>query len=121
MSEKRDSALLLEDILICVSKIQKYTQGLSYHEFINAEMTKDAVVRNFEIIGEASSRFDSDFRIENSEIEWKRIVGLRNKLIHDYTGVNYQIVWDIIQNYLEELRFQVQNVLNKIQKTQDKP
>lgn len=115
MSEKRDSSLLLEDIIICIDRILLYTKETSYNEFINDQKSIDAVIRNFEIIGEASSKFDSDFRLQNPEIEWKRIIGLRNRLIHDYTGVNYEIVWDIIQNYLEELQFQVQNVLKKIQ------
>jgi uncharacterized protein with HEPN domain len=115
MSKKRDVSLLLEDILVCAAKIQKYTKGYSFEDFSNKEETIDAVVRNFEIIGEAASKFDPDFRTKYPEIEWGRMIGLRNRLIHDYTGINYEIVWDIIQNYIEELQFQVQNVLNKIQ------
>lgn len=115
MSKKRDAALLLEDILICADRIISYTQDLSYEDFIGDQKTLDAVVRNFEVIGEASSKFDSDFKLQYPEIEWKRITGLRNILIHEYSGINYEIVWEIIQNYLKELQFQVQNVFNKIQ------
>lgn len=63
----------------------------------------DAVVRNFEIIGEAANRIDPDFRDENPEIEWIRIRGLRNRIVHDYFGIDYEIVWDIIETYLDEL------------------
>lgn len=115
MSDKRDPILLLEDMLTCAERILKYTEGMHYNEFINSQITMDAVVRNFEIIGEASSNFDSDFKIINGEIPWKQLKNLRNRMIHDYTGVDYEIVWDLIQNHLEELKLQVQNVLNKIQ------
>ena len=63
MSKKRDATLLLEDILICSERIFEYTKDLDFESFSNQQMTKDAVVRNFEIIGEASSKFNSDFRI----------------------------------------------------------
>ena len=63
MSKKRDATLLLEDILICSERILEYTKDLDFESFSNQQMTKDAVVRNFEIIGEASSKFNSDFRI----------------------------------------------------------
>ena len=115
MSKKRDAVLLLEDILTCCSRILEYTKDLGFDSFINSQITLDAVERNFEIIGEASSKFDSEFKIDNPEIPWSDLKNLRNRIIHDYTGVNYEIVWDIIQNYLEELQFQVQSVLNKIQ------
>ena len=63
----------------------------------------DAVVRNFEIIGEAANRVDTDFRDSNPEIEWKRIRGFRNRIVHDYFGIDYEIVWQIIDEYLDEL------------------
>ena len=67
------------------------------------DKTIDAVVRNFEIIGEAANRIDSDFRDQNPEIEWKRIRGFRNRIVHDYFGIDYEIVWNIIESYLDEL------------------
>ena len=73
------------------------------YSFIEDEKTKDAVVRNFEIIGEAANRIDTDFRTENPIIEWKRIRGFRNRIVHDYFGIDYEIVWSIIENYLDEL------------------
>ena len=63
----------------------------------------DAVVRNFEIIGEAANRIDPDFRDSNPEIEWKRIRGFRNRIVHKYLGIDYEIVWQIIVEYLDEL------------------
>lgn len=85
---------------------------MTYDLFIQDDKTIDACVRNFEIIGEVSSKIDEDFKIEHSEIEWKRMKGLRNRMIHDYSGIDYQVVWDIITEYLDELEYQVEQLLN---------
>lgn len=100
---KRDTFLLLDDMLQSAQKIQRYTEGMDYESFISDEKTLDAVVRNFEIIGEAANRIDPDFRDQNPEIEWNRIRGFRNRIIHEYFGIDYEIVWEIIQEYLDEL------------------
>jgi uncharacterized protein with HEPN domain len=76
------------------------------------DKTIDAVVRNFEIIGEASLRIDEDFRLENPQIEWKKLRGFRNRIVHDYFGIDYEIVWSILSEDLEELIFQLEQLLN---------
>jgi uncharacterized protein with HEPN domain len=93
-------------------KILKYTKGLSFEEFLTDDKTIDAVVRNFEIIGEASLRIDEDFRLENPQIEWKKLRGFRNRIVHDYFGIDYEIVWSILSEDLEELIFQLKQLLN---------
>ncbi len=100
---KRDLILLLEDMLDSASKIKAYTKNLDYESFVSDEKTVDAVIRNFEIIGEAANRIDPDYRNLNPDIEWKRIRGFRNRIVHNYFGIDYEIVWDIIENYLFEL------------------
>jgi uncharacterized protein with HEPN domain len=70
------------------------------------------VVRNFEIIGEASLRIDEEFRLENPQIEWKKLRGFRNRIIHGYFGIDYEIVWSILTQDLEELVFQLDQLLN---------
>ncbi|MCH7613916.1 MAG: DUF86 domain-containing protein [Candidatus Marinimicrobia bacterium] len=100
---KRDTTLLLEDMLDSVLKIRRYTSNLTFDSFIKDEKTIDAVVRNFEIIGEAANRIDPDFRTKYPEIEWKRIRGFRNRIVHDYFGIDYEIVWAIVENYLDGL------------------
>ncbi len=99
MSE-RSAELLIEDILDSASKIQRYVVGMSFDAFVSDERTVDAVVRNFEIIGEAASRLPEDFRKENPNIDWVRIRGLRNRVVHDYFGIDLSIVWNIIENFL---------------------
>lgn len=100
---KRDILLLLDDMQQAAQKIKKYTQGLDFEMFISDDKTIDAVVRNFEVIGEAANRVDPDFRDGNPEIEWNRIRGFRNRIVHEYFGIDYEIVWSIIESYLDDL------------------
>ncbi len=100
---KRDTLLLLEDMLDSAKKIKRYTKDYDYETFTSDDKTRDAVVRNFEIIGEAANRISPEFRNANPEIEWKRIRGFRNRIVHDYFGIDYEIVWQIVSLYLDEL------------------
>jgi uncharacterized protein with HEPN domain len=100
---KRNIILLLDDMLQSAEKIKRYTENHDFESFLSDDKTIDAVVRNFEIIGEAANRIDDDFKIANPQIEWHRIRGFRNRIIHEYFGVDYEIVWDIIKTYLSEL------------------
>ncbi|MDP4655795.1 MAG: DUF86 domain-containing protein [Algoriphagus sp.] len=109
---KRSSDLLLLDMKEAAEKILKYTKGLSFEDFLADDKTIDAVVRNFEIIGEASLRIDEDFRFEHPQIEWKKLRGFRNRIVHDYFGIDYEIVWSILSKDLEELVFQLDQLLN---------
>src|SRR5688572_24149034 len=99
---KRDSELLVDDILEAAKKIRKFTQEMSFEEFVGDDKTVDAVIRNFEIIGEASNRLPSEFKEKNSNINWIRLKGFRNRIVHDYFGIDYSIVWNIIQHYLPD-------------------
>jgi uncharacterized protein with HEPN domain len=90
-------------MLQSAQKIKRYTKGLDFDLFLSDDKTSDAVIRNFEIIGEAANRIDPDFRNKNPDIEWRRIRGFRNRIVHDYFGIDYEIVWTIIESYLDEL------------------
>lgn len=108
----RSPELLIEDILESARKIQRYTAGMTFDQFVLDEKTVDAVVRNFEIIGEASGRLPLDFRDSNSQIDWPRIRGFRNRIVHDYFGVDHSIVWNIIENFLPGLVADVERLGN---------
>lgn len=110
---KRDVDLLLGDMLQSAYKIKKYTENLNFQSFENDDKTIDAVVRNFEIIGEASNRIDPDFKLNNPEIEWNRLKGFRNRIVHEYFGVDNEIIWDIIQYYLDELIHWLEMIIKK--------
>jgi uncharacterized protein with HEPN domain len=108
----RDLKLLLEDILEAALKIKRYTKNLDNDLFLADDKTMDAVVRNFEIIGEAANRLNPDFRTVHSEIDWNRIRGFRNRIVHDYFGIDYEIVWSIIENDLDNLIEQIKSVIS---------
>ncbi len=108
---KRDDLLLLQDMLEAAQKIKKYTFGYSIEEFLEDDKTLDAVARNFEIIGEAANRIHEELRYKHNEIEWTKLRGFRNRIIHEYFGVDYEIVWTIIEEDLDELIFQLERVI----------
>jgi len=110
---KRSDDLLLNDILESITKIKLYTSNLNFDSFINDSKTIDAVIRNFEIIGEASNRLSEVFKENNAEIDWFRIIGFRNRIVHDYMGIDFEIVWSIIQNDLDSLLLNIQKIKSK--------
>ena len=81
--------------------------GITKEEFLNDETLKRAIVRSLEIIGEATKKIPADFKIKWDKVKWKDMEGMRDRLIHDYMGVNYSIVWDVIINKIPELCAQV--------------
>ena len=109
----RDSRVYLEDILEATRKITVYTAGLSKAAFLEDEKTIDAVVRNLEVIGEAVKKLPEDLRAKHSAVEWKKIAGLRDILIHEYFGLDAEIVWDIVQNKVPALHREVRTMLNE--------
>ncbi len=107
----RDWKLLIEDILDSISKIKLYVRNLSFDEFNPDTKTIDAVVRNFEIIGDASNKIPDEIKNRYQEIEWKKIIGLRNRIIHEYFGVDNSIIWFIIENELDQLEERIKKIL----------
>ena len=101
---KRPSELLIEDILESIEKIESYIENMSFENFQNDSKTVDAVVRNLEIIGEASNHLPEDFKERYSQIEWFKMVGLRHRIVHEYFGVDLNIIWTIIQKELTDLK-----------------
>ena len=110
---KRNWQLLVEDIIESGNKILLYSGQLTFEEFVADSKTVDAVVRNFEIIGEAATRLPEDFKDSHPEIDWHRIRGFRNRIVHDYVGIDYSIVWQIRNTYLPELIEKCKNLLHK--------
>jgi uncharacterized protein with HEPN domain len=101
---RRAAPLLVEDIWEAIEKIQRYVAGLDHDTFIKDDKTIDSVVRNLEIIGEAANRLPTDFRAQHTEIEWRKIIGLRNRIVHNYFNIDVDIVWEITQKDLPHLK-----------------
>jgi uncharacterized protein with HEPN domain len=111
----RNLSLYLTDILTSISKIQRYTAGLSYEDLIQNELTLDAVIHNLLIIGEAAKQIPDELRSKYSQIQWRAIAGMRDLIAHAYFSINPRIVWNVIQQDLQPLK----NCIEQIQQNEN--
>jgi uncharacterized protein with HEPN domain len=114
MSERTDTDLL-RDIREAVRRISAYTDAMTYDRFLADIKTQDAVIRNLEIMGEATKSLSSELREKYPDVPWKGMAGARDRLIHDYFGVNLDIVWDIVSVELPTLGSQIRAILQEEQ------
>ena len=105
----------LKHILDEINFLIKETEGLEYSEFLGNELLTRASARSIEIIGEAVKNLSDDLKKRYKEIEWKKIGGMRDKIIHFYFGVNWNIVWHTIKNKLPELKERIKNIVIEIE------
>ena len=110
---KRGDIEFLNDIDEAIRRIEFYRQGTDYENFLEDIKTQDAVVRNLEIIGEAAKNITDELKEKHSQIRWKDLAGIRDKLIHHYFGVNLEIVWTIIDEDLPQLRKEIRQTKEK--------
>lgn len=114
--KKRNPIFFLEDIKLSTCKILKYTKNMSFSDFENDTKTIDAVVRNFEIIGEAVKNLPDEIKDKYPSVPFKQIAGMRDKLIHDYFGVDYEIVYKTIKDKLSEFKKQIEKIIKELDK-----
>lgn len=112
MSERSDQQLLL-DMIEAMERAIRYTEGMTMDEFLQNQKTCDAVMRNIQIIGEAANRTTKEFRKERPELEWRKIIGMRHRLVHDYFEVEERIVWRVVKDYLPPLTVQLKKILEE--------
>ncbi len=109
MSRRRDQDFLL-DIIEAINRIISYTSGMSYDDFGDDQKTQDAVIRNIEIIGEATKNLSTELRDSYPQIPWRGMAGMRDKLIHHYFGVDNRLVWSAAQEELPDLLSSLQAI-----------
>ena len=114
MPKRGDKEFLL-DFIEAIKRIELYTKELSYQDFLQKIETQDAVVRNFEIIGEAVKNISKNLKTKYNNLQWKEIAGMRDKVIHFYFGVNWDIVWKAAKNSLPQLKEKIEGILKKIE------
>lgn len=106
----KDDIAYIDHILLSISKILEYTKDLNQDDFKDNEMVQDAVIRNIEIIGEATKKVSVDFNSQYSKIPWREMSGMRDKLIHDYMGVDIDVVWKTIQEDIPLIKSLIESI-----------
>jgi uncharacterized protein with HEPN domain len=106
----KDDKVYLISIIESIDSITEYTRN-GRTEFVRTKMIQDAVMRNLEIIGEATKKISQDLRDKHDDIPWRKMAGLRDVLIHDYLGVDLKMVWNIVQNELPNLKNKIKTLI----------
>lgn len=111
---EKDNKVFLLDILDSIGAIETYLDGYEFEQFESDRKTVDAVVRNVEVIGEAANNLTEDFRSANPQIEWRKIIDTRHRIIHGYASVDVAIIWGITQSDLDLLQIEIEKLLEKL-------
>ncbi len=106
----KSDQVYLEHILESIRKVEDFVNGITQTEFDNSVLIQDAVIRNFEIIGEATKKISKQFTQLHSEIPWQDMAGMRDKLIHDYLDVDIEVVWKTVKSDLPHLKEMIQKM-----------
>ncbi len=111
----RDYRLFIKDIISAMESIEGFVEGMSLEELIQDDKTSSAVIRKFEIVGEATKRLPDELKEKYSEILWKRMAGMRDRLIHAYFGIDYKLVWEAIKAEMPSVKPKLQEILAELE------
>ncbi|OGS45242.1 MAG: hypothetical protein A2539_00560 [Elusimicrobia bacterium RIFOXYD2_FULL_34_15] len=114
MKKERTCKMFIEDIIVSINKIEEYIKDFSYEKFNSNEMVVDAVIRNFEIIGEAVNNIPKEIHDKDNNIPWKEMKGLRNMVLHEYFGIDKSIIWEIANKDLAEVKPKIKLLLKSL-------
>lgn len=110
-ASERDQILFLEDIVLSMQRVEEYVAGSDFRHFKQDYKTVDAVIRNFEVIGEASKNLSDAIKDKYPHVPWKEMYLLRNRISHEYFGIDYEIIWNIVTKHLPENLKDINKVL----------
>jgi len=110
---KKADTVYLKHIRDAILRIEEYTKAVGYDDFIKNNLIQDGVIRQLEIIGEATKRLSTEFKNKYPQVPWKDVAGMRDKLIHDYLGVDIDAVWDTVKKDIPTLKKEVKKILNE--------
>lgn len=113
-SKKRDYKDFLLDILYSIEYIEKFVVGFDFENFKQDEKTKDAVMMRIGILGEAANNLPGKFKKEHKEVPWQEIADMRNKLIHEYFGIDVEVVWKTIKEDIPELKIKISGLMKEL-------
>ena len=108
---KKDDTVYLHHILDAIALVEEYTRGMTENEFLVNSMAHDAVVRQIEIIGEAARNISDEFQEKHATLPWMKMIGIRNKIAHEYFNVNFAIVWDTVKDDLPGLKRSIKKLI----------
>ena len=111
---KKDDSVYLHHIIDAFVLIERYVDNVSHEEFLRNRLLQDGVIRQLEVMGEAARNLSEDLRSERPQIPWRQMIGLRNRMIHAYFNVDLQIIWEIVQGDIPDLKQKMKQILDAI-------
>ncbi|MBI2252692.1 MAG: DUF86 domain-containing protein [Armatimonadetes bacterium] len=114
---KKDDLVYLKHIFDAINQIEEYVENIEYERFSTNRMIQDAVIREIEIIGEATKRLSMEIREKYSDIPWKKVTGMRDKLIHDYFGIDFDAVWGTATKDVSDLKKRIKKAIDMEEKS----
>lgn len=113
---KRNYKMFVRDIWDSINKVEQFVEGLSFEDFVNDDKTVSAVIRKLEIIGEATKNIPSSTKQKYPQLNWRGMAGMRDKLIHNYFGVDFEILWKVIKEDIPNIKPLVKQILDDLEK-----